>query len=164
MKKITLLLMFVLISATAFSQADSADGTADVTAQIVSPIQITDGSALNFGSINGTATGGDVTVSPAGARSFTNTAMAITTATPITAAKFNITAANGFSYKIDIPATTLTGTGTPMGITFDHDRADTGNIGSGSAQELNVGGTLTVGDGQTSGAYSGTVTVTVSYE
>jgi hypothetical protein len=164
MKKFTLLAMFFVFSATAFSQAATDDGTAAVNAEIVSPITVSDGSPLNFGSINGTPTGGDVIVSPAGVRTFTNSAMVITSSTAITAANFDIIAANGFSYKIDIPSITLTGTGAAMPLSFSHDRLTTGNIGSGLVQELNVGGTLTVNDAQASGAYTGTVTVTVSYE
>ncbi|SDR80056.1 DUF4402 domain-containing protein [Gramella sp. MAR_2010_147] len=160
MKKITLL---ALLAVTGISFAQT-DGTADVNAEIVSPIEINDGTALNFGSINGTATGGDVTVKTDGNRVFGNTDMEITSTTTVTAAQFSITAGNGVSYDISIPSTVLTGAGTDMNLVFAHDRTGPAErIGSGAAQELNVGGTLTVNDAQAAGAYEGTVTVTVNY-
>ncbi|CAL66532.1 DUF4402 domain-containing protein [Christiangramia forsetii] len=164
MKKITLLFASLFVSGVSFAQADSDSGTADVNAEIVSPISIENGTALNFGSINGTATGGDVTINTNGNRTFSNDEMDITTATTVTAALFKITASNGFGYDVTIPDTELTGPGTNMDVTFSHDRvAVSDRIGSGSAQDLNVGGTLTVNDAQTAGDYSGTVTVTVNY-
>lgn len=165
MKKNTFVL-FALIAGTTFAQAQTDSGTADVNAVIVSPIQITDGTALNFGTINGSATGGDVTVNTAGNRSFTNSDMDITSATPITAASFDITASNTYSYSISIPDTQLSGTGgVDMDVTFTHNRRSAAKrIGDGTAQELLVGGTLTVNDAQVAGDYTGTVTVTVAYE
>jgi len=160
MKKITLF-AFLAVSGISFAQSE---GTADVNAEIVSPIEINDGTALNFGSINGTGIGGDVTVKPNGNRLFTNTDMEVTSATTVTAGQFSITAGNGVSYDISIPSTVLTGAGTDMNLVFAHDRIGAAKrIGTGAAQELNVGGTLTVNDAQTAGAYEGTVTVTVNY-
>jgi len=167
MKKITFILL-ALIGGTSFAQDGpaSASGTADVNAVIVSPIEINDGTALNFGTINGTATGGDVTVSNGGNRTFSNSDMEITSATAITAASFNITAADTYSYSISIPDTVLKGSGTDdMAVTFTHSRIGAAKrVGDGTAQELLVGGTLTVNDGQTSGEYTGSVKVTVAYE
>lgn len=164
MKKITFIL-FALLAGTTFTQAQSDSGTADVNAVIVSPIQIEDGTALNFGTINGSATGGDVTVTNGGNRSFTNTDMDITSATTITAASFDITASDTYSYSINIPATTLTGAGDAMNVTFTHSRVGAAKrIGDGAAQELLVGGTLTVNDAQAAGVYQGEVEVTVAYE
>ena len=166
MKKITFIL-FALIAGTTFAQ-DSDDATATVNAEIVSPISIEDGTALNFGTINGTGTGGTVSVTTSGIRSFSNSDMAITTATAITAAKFDITAADTYLYSISIPDIDLaptSGTGDDMAVTFEHSRtAIADRTGSGSVQELNVGGTLTVNNAQEAGSYDGTVTVTVAYE
>jgi len=158
-------MLCALIAGTTFTQAQSDSGTADVNAVIVSPIAIADGTALNFGTINGSATGGDVTVTNGGNRSFTNADMDITSATTITAATFDITAADTYSYSISIPDTKLTGAGTDMDVTFTHSRkGSTLRVGDGLAQELRVGGTLTVNDAQAEGDYEGTVTVTVAYE
>ena len=166
MKKITFIL-FALIAGTTFAQ--DATGTADVNALIVTPIAITDGSDLNFGSIVA-AGGGNVRVNTAGTRTFSNNDMNVETATTISAASFNVTAADTYSYSISIPPTVLkdaASVGVDMPVSFTHDLGgltDGTATGTGSAQELLVGGLLTVAAGQTEGAYTGTVTVTVAYE
>ncbi|WP_324719105.1 DUF4402 domain-containing protein [Salinimicrobium sp. HB62] len=164
MKKITFVLI-ALFTGTAFGQ-EEANATANVNAEIVSPITIvSDGTALDFGTINGTATGGDVSVDINGNRTFTNTAMKVTSAVTPSAATFKITAANEYLYSISIPDITLTGDGSPMNVSFVHNRnSTTGKTGSGSQQPLYVGGTLTVNDNQTAGSYTGEVEVTVAYE
>ena len=155
--------MFALIVGTTYAQTE---GTAAVNAAIVSPITISNGTALNFGTINGTPTGGDVTVSFNGNRTFSNPDMQITSATAITAAAFSITAADAYIYSISIPDITLSETGgQTMDVTFAHNRNGVARrTGDGTGQILNVGGTLTVNDAQTAGSYAGTVTVTVAYE
>ena len=172
MKKITFILL-ALISGTAFAQTEetvqndgTASATANVNAEIVTPITIADGTDLNFGSIVA-AEGGTVTVNTEGTRSFTNSNMEVITSTEITAASFNVTAANQYSYSITIPAIDLTGNGSTMAVSFSQDlegETDGTATGSGSAQSLKVGGTLTVASGQTAGDYSGEVEVTVAYE
>lgn len=163
MKKITFILL-ALISGTAFAQ-ESASGTADVNVEIVSPITISNGTALNFGTINGTSTGGKVRIANDGTRTFSNTDMQITSPSPVTAAIFSITAAKDYYYSISIPATKLTGDGDSMNVSFTHDRVDVeARKGNGTAQQLSVGGLLTVNDSQNAGAYTGNVEVTVAYE
>ena len=163
MKKITFIL-FALIAGTTLAQT-TADGTATVNAEIVSPITIANGTALNFGTINGTPIGGDVSVSFSGNRTFSNSDMQITSATAITAAAFSITAADTYIYSISIPDILLTGSGDAMNVTFVHNRNSAARrTGDNTGQILNVGGTLTVNDAQAAGSYDGTVTVTVAYE
>ena len=168
MKKITFILI-ALIAGTSFGQDGSASGIATVRAEIVTPIEITDGSDLNFGSIVA-AGGGNVRVSTDGTRTFSNNDMNVETATTISAASFYVTAANTYSYNISIPSTVLSdvaSVGTDMPISFTQDlEGDTDGTaeGTGSAQELLVGGLLTVAAGQEAGSYEGTVTVTVVYE
>ncbi len=166
MKKITFI-VFALIAGTAFGQ--DATGTATVNAEIVTPIEITDGSDLNFGSIVA-AEGGNVRVSTDGTRTFSNNDMNVETATTISAASFYVTAADTYSYSISIPSTVLTdaaGVGVEMPVSFTQDletETDGNATGNGSQQELLVGGLLTVAAGQEAGTYDGTVTVTVAYE
>ncbi|HET8753708.1 MAG TPA: DUF4402 domain-containing protein, partial [Salinimicrobium sp.] len=119
MKKITFL-FFALITSAAFAQETAI---ATVNAEIVKPITISAGTALNFGSINGTATGGKVRVSTENTRTFSNPDMQMATATPPSAAQFLVTAAANYVYSISIPAITLTGTteGETMDVTFNHD-------------------------------------------
>ncbi len=169
MKKITFILL-ALIAGTGFGQTDgSASGTATVNAEIVTPIAIADGTDLNFGSIVA-AEGGNVRVNTEGTRTFSNPDMNVTTATTISAASFNVIAADTYSYSISIPSINLVdaaGVGVDMPVSFTQDlegETDGNATGTGSAQELLVGGLLTVAAGQTEGEYTGTVTVTVAYE
>ncbi len=165
MKKITFILL-ALISGTAFAQEGSASATATVNAEIVTPIAIADGTDLNFGSIVA-ADGGNVRVNTEGTRTFSNNNMDVATATAITAATFDVTAANLYSYSISIPSIVLTGAGDDMPVSFTHDlegETDGNAEGTGAAQTLKVGGLLTVAASQTEGAYDGEVTVTVAYE
>lgn len=163
MKKITFIL-FALISGSVFAQDDS--GTADVFAEIVTPINIENGTALNFGSIVA-AEGGNVRVNTAGTRTFSNNNMEVISVEPITAASFEVTAANLYAYSISIPSIVLTGAGNDMAVSFTQDlggETDGTAKGTGAAQTLKVGGLLTVASGQTAGTYEGEVKVTVAYE
>ena len=164
MKKITFILMS-LISAASFAQAT---GRAAVRAEIVEAISIENGSDLYFGKIDA-AGGGNVRVAADGTRTFSNNDMNITSTDSHTAALFEVTAANGISYNVTIPATQLNGatSSETMDITFTHnvdDVASESYTGTGSPQNLNVGGLLSVNAGQAADLYEGTVTVTVSYE
>ncbi len=161
MKKITFML-FALIAGTTFAQ--SADATAAVNAAIVSPITIsnTGASALDFGNLASPSAATDIVVSTAGVR----TAVSGVTipGTTSTAAAFSVVAENGYSYSVSIPDIVLTGTGgADMAVTFAHDAGAT-PAGTGSAQAINVGGTLTVNANQVATSYTGTATVTVAYE
>lgn len=163
MKKLTFILL-AFITGGVFAQDDS--GTADVFAEIVTPIEITDGTDLNFGSIVA-AEGGNVRVNAAGTRTFSNNNMEVISVEPITAASFDITAAEQYTYSISIPSIVLTGAGTDMPVSFTQDldgETDGTATGSGAVQTLKVGGLLTVASGQTAGTYEGLVTVTVAYE
>lgn len=165
MKKITFIL-FALISGSIFAQDGTAKGTADVFAEIVTPITIDNGSALNFGSIVA-AEGGNVRVNTEGTRTFSNTNMEVISADAVTAGSFDVTAATNYSYNISIPSIVLTGNGNDMPVSFTQNvegETDGTATGTGVVQTLKVGGLLTVASGQTAGTYEGEVTVTVAYE
>jgi spore coat protein U-like protein len=165
MKKITLLIMFAF-SAISFAQ-DS--GTANVNVKIVEPINIENGTDLNFGSIIA-AGGGNVRVAADGTRTFSNNDMKIiTTTNPSSPALFKITAADGYSYSIAIPAITVSGPvgADPMTVSFTHEvdgETDSNATGTGAEQNLNVGGLIGVASGQPAGIYTGQVEVSVAYE
>ena len=168
MKKITFIL-FALFAGTTFAQDGTASATATVNAEIVTPITIANGTTLEFGSIVA-AEGGKVRVNTAGTRTFSNNNMEVITATAITAATFDVTAAVDYSYSISIPQINLTdvaAVGTDMPVSFTQDlggETDGTATGTGAAQTLKVGGLLTVAAAQVAGKYDGTVTVTVAYE
>mgnify|MGYP002795030225 FL=1 len=169
MKKITFI-VFALIAGTAIGQ-NSATQTAAATinAEIVSPITITNLNGLDFGRLIGNSAGGIVTVAATetGSRTSTNDdVLALTGNTP-TAAKFNITAAEEYTYSISLTSSNelIATDADPMAITFTTNLDETGNNGIGStAIALYVGGALTVNGGQAEGDYTGEVSVTVTYE
>ncbi|MGY5850367.1 DUF4402 domain-containing protein [Salegentibacter sp. F14] len=160
MKKVTFILL-ALISGTVFAQED-ATATANAAAEIVSPIQISAEQNLNFGKVaNNTA--GTVVVAPNGDFS-TSTLSQIGTTSP-SAASFDVTAAQGFSYTIALPGTVNLSNGTDNITvdTFDHNAA--GNlVGTGGIQAVGVGATLNVAASQPTGEYTGSFDVTVTYE
>ncbi len=158
MKKITFILI-ALITGTTFAQG-SDTGTATVNAEIVSTINISNGTNLDFGRMATPTADTEITVGTDGVRG-TVTGVTIPGGT-VSAAAFTVNAASGYTYSIAIPTISLTGNGTAMPIIFTHDGGTTAT-GTGADQTLNVGGTLTVGADQVAGAYTGTVIVTVAY-
>ena len=86
----------------------------------------------------------------------------------VTAAHFNVTGANNFTYTITLPAvaTTVTSGGNTMTVNaFTSTPSGTGTLSGAGAQTIDVGATLNVGISQAAGTYvSGTpFTVTVNY-
>ncbi len=163
MKKITFILL-ALISGTAFAQVSesTASATANAAADIVSPIAIESSQDLNFGKVANNAAG---TVVVGTDSDITDSSLSqIGSITP-TAASFNVTAADGFSYSIALPTSVDLSNGTED-ITVDefkHD-AEGNTTGTGSAQTVGVGATLNVASSQATGNYTGTFEVTVTYE
>ena len=145
-----------LSSLSTGAMAASATGTAN--AQVLAPIAITAGTALNFGTIAGN-TAGSVTVTPGGARSFTGGVVG--TAAAFTAGTFNVTGTGAATFAMTYPASfnVVSGANT-MAVTVTG--AATGTL-SGGAVTFPVGGTLTVGAAQAAGAYAGTYSMTVEY-
>lgn len=162
MKKITFILL-ALISGTVFAQdAATSEATANVNAEIVSPISIKSTSELDFGRIIGNSTGGDVEIKVDGTRTATDNTDLLDPTDEGQPGTFEVTAAQGYSYSISIPDTTLTGDGDAMDVTFNNNLGASSS-GTGSAQNLILGGVLSVNGSQLEGAYTGEVTVTVSY-
>jgi spore coat protein U-like protein len=162
MKKITFIL-FALIAGTGFAQnAATAEASANVNAEIVSPITVKSTSELNFGRIIGNNTGGDVEIKVDGTRSSTDNPDLLDPTDEGQVGTFEVTAASGYSYSISIPSTTLTGDGEAMDIIFNNNLGESSS-GTGGVQNLILGGILSVNGSQAEGAYQGEVTVTVSY-
>ncbi|MBO2545206.1 DUF4402 domain-containing protein [Salegentibacter sp. BDJ18] len=164
MKKITFILLLSLISGTAFAQVSesTASATANAAADIVSPIAIESSQDLNFGKVANNAAGTVVVATDSDIS--TSTLSQIGSITP-TAASFNVTAADGFSYSIALPESVDLTNGT-VNITvdgFNHD-AEGNTTGTGSEQTVGVGATLNVAANQGTGNYTGTFDVTVTYE
>ncbi len=111
--------------------------------------------------------GGSVTVSTDGNRNAGGGVVLIRSSQG-TAAQFTVSGDPNAAYTIQLPDNdfvSLTGPGTDMFINnFVSTPSDVeGKLGAGGSQALSVGGTLNVGSGQAPGSYSGTFSVTVSY-
>lgn len=128
-------------------------------------VAIINDQSLSFGSFVA-GNGGSVTVSTTGKRS--GGGVVLIPSSLGTAAQFTVSGDPNATYTIQLPVNdvvSLTGPGNGMFVnTFTSTPSGAGgNLGAGGSQALSVGGTLNVGSGQTPGSYSGTFSVTVSY-
>lgn len=131
----------------------------DATVSIVAALQITEDAALDFGTVVADTLTGDVTVDQAGTQSCDANLTCIGGA----AADYTVTGTGNNTYSISLSNggnVTLTGAGLDMTAALDADASDTL---AGGTDTFSIGGTLTVGAGQTAGDYTGTFTVTVDY-
>ena len=165
MKKITFIL-FALIAGTTFAQ-NTAEGTATVNALIVSPIGVSTSDNIDFGKIVKTVDGGSVVLPTDGSARVIPTAMDIAS-TPTSIATFAVTAEDNTTYSVTIPQLTLKNSSDDtktMTVDFNHSLNEGSNTSTGNtASTFKVGGTLNVGGNQEAGSYTGTATITVSYE
>ena len=145
-------------SALSFSAlAATATGTANAT--VLTPITIAAGTALNFGTLAGNASGGTVVVTAAGARSTTGTV--VVTGGTFAAGTFTVTGTGSSTFAVTYPVSfnVVSGSDTMAVVVTG---AATGTL-SGGTVSLPVGGTLTVGGNQAAGSYTGNYTMTVEY-
>lgn len=163
--------VFIGLAGTSNSAlAASATGTANAT--IVTPIGITTGTALNFGTIDpGTGAGGTVTVYADGTATAYSGVTAVTGGT-VSAGTFNVTGSGTLAYNVTLPAAAVTlngsGGGTMTVDTFNSSTANTAGTTTGAlvagADTLSVGAVLHVGGSQTAGTYTGNYSVSVVYQ
>lgn len=152
---------------TSSAQAATNSASANAKSTIITALTITKNTDLNFGSIVPGATAGKIAIAPTAAGTQVCTT-AICTGGGNTAAKFTLAGAAGYTAVMTIPATVaLTGPGPSMTATLSNSLTANKMLLTGTAADaFYVGGTLSVGTSalQTSGAYSGTFTVTVAYQ
>lgn len=148
--------------------AAAASDVAATSATVVTPIDITQAQDLDFGEF-AAGTGGTVVLTTAGGASPTGDV--VLTGGTSAAAEFTVTGQADASFSIGVADNNLTHTDTvttmALATTHDLDGTSENNPASGTltlgTQTLYVGGTLTVGNAQTVGVYSGTITATVNY-
>jgi hypothetical protein len=155
------------------SPALAASATGNASATIVTPIGITAGTALNFGTIDpGAGAGGTVTVFADGTATAYSGVAAVTGGT-VSAGTFNVTGSGTLAYNVTLPAAAVTlngsGGGTMTVDTFNSYTANTASTAgtgalSAGADTLSVGAVLHVGGSQTAGTYTGTYSVSVVYQ
>jgi len=154
-------LLAICVTGSAF--AASVTGTANAT--IVTALSVSETTQMNFGSVSPDSSSAttvqldtaDGVTSPDGA--------GLVGGTPASGA-FSVTGFGSATFAITLPANgvvTLTGAGPAMSVdNFVDSLGGAGALSTGSAT-FTVGADLSVGAGQTAGAYTGSYTVTVNY-
>ncbi|NBC20825.1 MAG: DUF4402 domain-containing protein [Alphaproteobacteria bacterium] len=161
MKKLLSAMAAVSLMANA---AVAAEVESKAGAKIVAPLQISNVSALYFGTVAPSLTADDsVVVSPAGAKTCGAELTCLTD--DHTAAKFEVTGEADASYTIDLPNTIQIANGNGASMTVDGftGSKSNGTLASG-ADDFTVGGTLAVAANQAAGDYTGAFTVAVEYQ
>jgi Mat/Ecp fimbriae major subunit len=151
---------FSMLAATigASGAANASTGSADATATILTPIVVTKTDNLEFGKI---VAGSSPSTVEVGASSFT--CGAVTCTGSHKAAGFGLTGTDGESVSVASDASvTLTSGSDTMTATLTP--SDTSLTLASGAASFTVGGTLSVGANQASGAYTGSFNVTVDYQ
>lgn len=155
-----------LASGTAHAAGNTASANGTANATVIGPLAIThdSGAALSFGSFTA-GTGGTVSVTSAGAVS-ANGDVGLVTGVNASADTFTITgtANRAFGIAASSGNTVSTGGATPATMAFTVAPGSSAALNASGTFAMSVGGTLTVASGQAPGAYTGTYSVTVSYQ
>jgi hypothetical protein len=167
MKKVILAIAALLANSAvahgATASSSVASGAARATVanalKIVHPV----GAGLNFG-IFSAGTGGTVVVSQSGVGSITGD-IGLVAGNAVSRDSFTISGdtTRGFAITTSSGNTVSKGGATPATMAFSLSTPATATLVAGS-YTLPVGGTLIVGNAQSPGAYTGTYTVTVTYQ
>lgn len=162
-----LALASMLVGLAAAYNALAADAVSSAEATVVAPIAISNTAPLSFGKFSA-GSGGTVVLSPAGVRSSPG-GVVLLAGSPGNAATFNVTGDSNAGYAITLPAGSAV-------LTHESDSArtmsmgawisepsGTGRIPGTGPQAVTVGATLTVGEAQAPGRYSGSFNLSVEY-
>lgn len=122
--------------------------------------------SLAFGSFVA-GTGGAIIVAANPAARASNGGVVLLPSGSWSAASFSVAGDTGASYTITLPSNgsvTLTSGPNTMAVnSFTSSPASTGQLSAGGSQTVTVGATLSVGNNQASGSYSGSFAVSVDY-
>lgn len=146
------------------SNALAASASANATATVMQSIAITKNADLAFGAFS-PSTGGTVVMGTNNSRSGTG-AVVLSSSDAGNRAQFTVTGTSGATYAITLPSNgtvTIASGGNTMAVnSFTSNPSGTGTL-TGGTEVVYVGGTLTVGNAQASGSYTGTFNVSVEY-
>lgn len=167
---IKLMTLVAVAAASIATPALAADANGSIT--VLRPLTITKNADLGFGTVIRPDSGsGTVTVSNAGTRSVANGVVALSSTTA-SAAQFTIDGEGAQSVSVTIPATFTLNNGSVSGsltVTTSSNLVNPalvsldGTLGSAGTKTFNVGGSIDIASTTTSGAYTGTLTVTAAY-
>jgi len=124
--------------------------------------------SLSFGAFVA-GSGGTVVVNANGSRSKAGGVLLVSQGASAAAAQFTVSGSADASYSItladDDTVTLSDGNSHTMAVNgFVSSPSGSGTLSGGGTQLLSVGATLSVGNGQSPGSYSGSFSVTVEYE
>lgn len=155
------LLLATGLAGQAQAAGNEATATADVSATVVEPIDLTKDQDMSFGSFTVGDTAGTIILGTDGSTSSTGGASTVTNGNQ--AAAFTATGEDGRAYDVTLPTSaTLSGPGDDMTADTFTDNA-TGTL-TGGTETFQVGATLNVNADQEPGSYSGSFDVTVAYQ
>ena len=155
-----------LAAAPGFAQST---GTASTTAttSIVSPISLAQTSPLVFGqvvkgAIAGTST---VTLTAAGSRSVSGGSAYLGATTGVAVAAYKVTGENGATFSIGAPGFNMSQGALTLAVTplLSSSTGTLSGTGGAATATFTIGGSFPVDSTTTSGAYTGTMSVTVAY-
>jgi Domain of unknown function (DUF4402) len=122
--------------------------------------------AMSFGSFIA-GSGGTVTVTPGSVRMVTGGVVRVGQGGTYAPASFNVSGTGGASYTITLPLNNTVSlsdaSSNTMSVNSFASNPPTGLLSGGGAQTIRIGATLTVGNNQPPGIYSGSFNVTVNY-
>jgi hypothetical protein len=153
------------ISAGIYSSTVSAASvSANASANVITPLSITETNGINFGDVSVGAAGGTVVLDTTGGRTVTGDAEAVAGGTVLSGA-YSVTGEGTKAYSITFPASaTISSGANNMTVNgFNHDAGASPAL-TGGSDTFNVGATLNIGASQPAGTYSGTYTLTVDYQ
>jgi len=162
----------IALAGAGFSLTSYAgSGTINVGASIITPITVSQGAALEFGSIAPSGSAGTVVITAAASPTVTPTGVTLVNqGATRAAARVDLTASaaeSGYTYSVTAmtgTTTTLTSGANTMTVDNYTLSASTGTLSGTGTGSYYVGGTLNVGANQAPGTYAGTFTATVDYQ
>lgn len=164
MKKVVPVLLSAIALLATPIHVHAAQATSNASAEVMTPISISNTAALRFGKFSA-LTGGTVVISTAGARSATG-AVVLSSTNAGGAASFTVSGDANATYTVTLPnsATLTHGVDNTKTMSVGSFTASgTGTLSGAGTETISVGATLTVGNAQTTGTYSGTFDVSVEY-
>lgn len=160
----TLFIMVIAVQKVNAQVEPSATATANATAKIITPIDISKITDLKFGNIIASGDAGTVVIDNNDGRTATGGAFFPSVPGEFSSAEFTVTGFSNSEYSITLPednAIELTGDGEPMPLTtFTHNASEQLTDGS---ETFKVGATLNVNADQAAGDYEATFDVIVNY-
>jgi hypothetical protein len=163
------LALLVGMHSVAQAQSSTASMNGDATADIITPISVTQTTAMSFGGVVSGAAIGTVILATDGTRTKTGADTFLGPSAAAHAGLFAVAGEPAATYTLTLPAGAATLTHTNLTDTMTVDTfvstlaGAPGTLSGGGGQNVSIGATLHVGVAQVAGHYAGTFPITVTY-